>query len=370
MRIAILTLPLHINFGGIMQCYALQTILERLGHNVVVLNTNTQSVSFYMRASLFFKRIVKVLLRKELKFYGWKTESEITRKHTDKFIHSHIHLLNTSNLSLLKETDFDAIVVGSDQIWRPMNYYRQISNAYLKFAEDWKKLRRIAYAVSFGTGEWEYSDEETEVCARLAHKFDAISVREDSGIELCHKYLNVDARQSLDPTMLLTKNDYLELLSDAKSKSMKNGGLFYYFLDDTEEKLSIVDKYAKIYGLGPFKANNLNAEKYNLHFERRIQSSVEDWLSGFRDASFVVTDSFHGCVFSIIFNKPFIAIGNKKRGLDRFTSLLSQFGLEKCLIVDYDDELPLLKPDIDWEKVNAKVECLRKESLSFLSEVF
>lgn len=362
MRIAILTLPLHTNFGGILQCYALQTVLERMGHNVSVLNTDFEDINNKIRTKLFIKRLIKTILWKESRFYGWKTEKEITQKYTQAFIRKHIHLLNVRDLSLLKENDFDVIVVGSDQIWRPL-YYQLIANAYLKFAKDWTSIKRIAYAVSFGIDKWEYTQQETEECAALLKFFDAVSVRESSGVDLCKKYLNAEAVQMLDPTLLLTKEDYLNVAKNEVSPNNK-GGLFYYFLDETPEKIRLLKVLAKKYNLIQYCANNVNVENYSLSFERRIQLPVEQWIMGFHNASFVVTDSFHGCVFSIIFNKPFIAIGNKKRGYARFISLLSLFDLQDRLI---DADVCITKiNEIDYVPVNEKLNLLRYNSHKFL----
>ena len=340
MRIAILTLPLHTNFGGILQCYALQTVLERMGHNITVLNTDFDEVGYKTRGELFIKRLIKMILRKESKFYGWKTEREITHKYTQTFIDSHIHIRNIKDLFLLKEGEYDVIIVGSDQIWRPL-YYQPIANAYLKFAKDWTYIKRIAYAASFGTDNWEYTQQETQECASLLKLFDAVSVRESSGVDLCKRYLNVDAVQVLDPTLLLTKDDYLELV-DCSNVKRHEGELLYYFLDVTLEKMNLANRLAKESGLNLYEVNNVCTADYS-HFEKRIQSSLEQWISGFRDASFVITDSFHGCVFSILFNKPFVIISNKKRGISRLISLLSILGLQNRLV---DERDIVLKKDI------------------------
>lgn len=363
MRIAILTLPLHINFGGILQCYALQTVLERLGHRVEVLNTDVSggNVSVAIRLSLFVKRLVKWLIGRESRFYGGRTENEIPRLFTDRFVRKNIKIRDIRSLSLLRENDYDAIVVGSDQIWRP-TYYRPIADAFLRFAKDWVGIKRISYAASFGTTEWGYTTEETQECAALLQKFDAVSVREDSAVKLCREYFGVNAVQMIDPTLLLSKNDYLNLIDKIAPRDEK--GLFYYFLDETQEKLGIVESLVEKYGINPFKANNPYVEKFSLNFEQRIQLPVEQWLAGFRDAQLVVTDSFHGCVFAILFNKPFVAIGNRERGLDRFVSLLSQLGLKKCLVADTEKEIKV--PEISWSDVNSRLEYLKGASRKFL----
>lgn len=361
MRIAILTLPLHVNFGGILQCYALQTVLERMGHEVSVLNTDFVNVDYKARIGLFIKRLVKTCIGKESKFYGWKTEREITQKYTQVFIRKHIHLLNVQDLSLLKEDDFDAIVVGSDQIWRPM-YYQPIANAYLKFAKDWTSIKRIAYATSFGTDKWEYTHEETQECASLVKLFDAVSVRENSAVDLCRKYLEVEAVQVLDPTLLLSKEDYLKLIDQSKLK--KNEGVFAYFLDVTSSKMDLANRIAKERGLKLYQFNNPNVDCLSLHFEKRIQQPIEEWIAGFRDASFVVTDSFHGCVFSIIFNKPFVVIGNEKRGIARLKSLLSMLDFDYSVASNIHQ---LQK--IEWNKTKLILDKYRQISLSFLRKV-
>lgn len=367
MKIAILTLPLHVNFGGILQCYALQTVLERMGHNVTVLNTDFERVSYKIRAGLFIKRLIKTILRKESRFYGWKTEREIIRKHTQAFINKHIHIQNVANLSFLKKDDFDVIIVGSDQIWRPL-YYQPIADAYLKFAKNWTSIKRIAYAASFGTDTWEYTEQETNECASLLNLFDAISVRENSGIDLCRKKFGREVIQTLDPTLLLRKEDYLSLTNQSNVKK-QNGGLCYYFLDATSDKLWLAQKIAKERRLISYEANNPDAEKSFLHFERRIQIPIEQWLINLMYAQFVVTDSFHGCVFSIIFNKPFIAIGNVKRGMTRLKSLLSMFGLYNRLMnIDNLSNIQQMQ-EIDWDKVNKILNENREVSLSFLREI-
>lgn len=362
MRIAILTMPLRTNFGGILQCYALQTVLERMGHSVSVLNTDLYDVDLKIRIGLFIKRLIKTAVRKESKFYGWKTEREIVCQHTQAFIDRNIHLRNISDLSLLNEGEYDAIVAGSDQIWRPL-YFQPIADAYLKFAQNWKSVKKVAYAASFGVDKWEYTPQETDECASLLKSFNAISVRENSAIGLCKKYLGAEAVQVLDPTMLLSKDDYIRL-TGKRAVERHKGDLFCYFLDETPEKIGIAHNLAGKNGWKIFQANNANVDRQTLSFEKRIQKPVEEWIAGFRDAAFVVTDSFHGCVFSIIFNKPFLAIGNVERGFARFNSLLSLFDLQDRLHESTNRLITL--DETDYEAVNVKLESLRQKSLSFL----
>lgn len=370
MKIGILTLPLHINYGGILQAYALQTVLERMGYEVHVIEKEKQplSINKYKKPFTYGKRIAKNLIGKKVPiFYEQKfnREQPIIRQYTDLFIEKYIHVIKYKEFSDIKESEYDAIVVGSDQIWRPKYFgINQIEQAYLKFAEKWN-IKRIAYAASLGTDKWEYTTKQTSICGKLIKKFDTITVREYSGIELCKKHFGVEAQHVLDPTMLLGKEDYIKLF-EANNTPKSKGNLLCYFLDETNEKKELIKRIAEEKGLTPFsvksKSNNINSP-----IPERIQPSVEQWIRGFYDAEFVVTDSFHACVFSILFNKNFIVYGNEKRGLTRFESFLSQFNLKYLLITDIS-KYKSTKPII-WEKVNKILDNKRKTSYYFLDKL-
>ncbi len=369
MKIAILTLPFNVNYGGILQAYALQSVLERSGHEVEVLDIAyyKTKISCLMRVNLFFRRLLKrYILKRESAFYAWKTEREIVWQYTDAFVNKYINLRKIKNTTYIQENDYDAIVVGSDQIWRPI-YTPSLSDAYLEFAKTWSHVKRISYAASFGTDTWEYDSCQTETCAKLLKLFDAVSVREFSGIELCKRYFHVHAVQMLDPTLLLTRDDYLRLADGYDFSGDEHGGLLYYILDETEDKSFIVKRIADANHLKPFRTNG-RTENMTVHFEERIQPPVANWIAGFERADYVVTDSFHGCVFSIIFNKPFTAIGNKERGLSRFYSLLSMFGLLDRLVVDSGTHI-LYDAKIDWKIVNHILDEKRSDSEKFLQKL-
>ena len=364
MKIGILTLDLNKNYGGILQCYALQTVLERMGNEVSVLYV--KKVAWYIRLRLIFSRFIKAyILKTEPEYYGMKTEKEILMQNTQPFINKYIRLKKVQGWQCFSEKDFNAIIVGSDQIWRPF-YFQPIQNAYLSFAQSWKNVKRIAYAASFGTDEWEYTSEETKVCSELIKKFDAVSVRELSGVNLCRKYLQINAIQLVDPTLLLSPDDYLSIISDATLTERRNG-LLCYILDGTEEKYQFANILATQKGLTPFLVNNPKTET-DEYFADRIQLPVDQWIAGFRDAEFVVTDSFHGCIFSILFNKPFIVIGNTIRGMSRINSLLKIFHLENRLVMVGDTQAFLERSSIPWEEINCILEKERKRAFEFLNQ--
>lgn len=235
------------------------------------------------------------------------------------------------------------MVTNLESVFTIQGEAKPTSAFFLYFGDKKDKAKRIGYATSFGVDNWEYSTEQTIKCSLLVKSFDAISVRKDSAVNLCKEYLGVDVIQVLDPTMLLNKDDYIKLVEKDNIKECKRT-LMTYILDKSSENTIIIQKVAKELGLIPFSVlpNKTFSEVGRKYIDDCIFPNVTDWIRGFMDADYVVTDSFHGTIFSIIFNKPFISIGNAGRGLTRFTSLLKMFGLEHRLIL-YSNELTLEK---------------------------
>ena len=376
MKIGILTQPLLRNYGGILQCYALCEVLKGLGHEVCVLDRHHHT-PFLRKVLRTAKRTLRYCLGKEKKeniLSIWMTAGQIRTisRHTSAFIdrnHPHTRpLMGTKELRQAAGNEhIDTYVVGSDQVWRPV-YSPCITNYFIDFDRR-DNIVRVAYAASFGVDTWEYDRQAQRVCAGYAKKFDAVSVREDSGVTLCRDYLGVAAEHVLDPTMLLSREQYEKLVKD-RNTPLSTGNLLTYILDPSPEKSAIVGRVSRKLGLAPFsvmpsrEADVLNCAMYPAAC---TSPAVEQWLRGFMDARYVVVDSFHGCVFSILFNKPFIAIANSGRGETRFTSLLKTFGLSNRLIHGAEELTDSLISDpVDWERCNGILQSEREKSLLFL----
>lgn len=355
MRIGILTLPLHTNYGGILQAYALQTVLERMGHEVVVIDQERRKfvIPLHKRYLVYAKRIIeKYLLRKNIHIFLEDYNKKITpiiEKNTRKFIEEYIKTKYYSRLSEIDEKEYDAIVVGSDQIWRPIYFNEDIKeNAFLYFTKDWTQCKRIAYAPSFGSEMWEYSPLETRRIKDMIGKFSYISVREETGKTMCKEYLGCKAEVVLDPTLLLRREDYINLINNRNiSIEHKSEMLLVYILDMNSYKKNIIEKISSELNIKPYYVSSM-VENPTASIEDRIQKPVELWLNGFREAKYVITDSFHACVFSIIFNKPFAVLPNNFRGLSRFETLLKTFGLDDRVVKN--NVIP--NSYINWELLN------------------
>ena len=371
-KIAILTQPLGFNYGGIIQNYALQKVLTDFGFQVCTINRSANNPYSKLRIKISRTKVLfyKYVLGKRMNtFLDYKSISANNLKFIKKYIKISSELSSTNALKdHFKRMEYDAVIVGSDQVWRP-KYSYDIFNYYLDFLEKNEKIRKISYAASFGVNEWEYDNLETEKCSKLIQQFDAVSVRERSGVELCEKHLNrKGASHVLDPTLLLTANDYSKLINNYKNDI----GLFTYILDFSEEKKQFITNCSNILNL---KTHSNQAKKShkdlspNKDINDFIIPPISDWLKGFRDAEFIITDSFHGMVFSIINQKPFFVIVNNNRGASRFESLLSQLEIEKRLIYNIKDfNFENLKNPIDYESVFNKLNNLKNDSIAFLKQ--
>jgi len=374
MKIGIVTLPFNWNYGGILQTYALQNVLKELGHEAVTINRNTVLMPFKMKVLSFARRfMLRSIFMKKVVVRTWpkKEEEKTIRQHTDRFIKEHIAVTDLfkseNDFRSIERYGFEAFIAGSDQVWRP-KYSPVPENHFFGFLPDNNNAIRLSYAASFGVDHWEYTQKKTKACAKLAQKFNAISVRENSAIELCKKHLGVDSKLVLDPTLLVPKEQYIALVEQDRIEKMP-GSLFNYVLDLTPEKVAFIQQAADCLGLKTFSSTAAGTfrDLGSKRLSECIFPPVTRWLRSFMDAEFVITDSFHGTAFSIIFNKPFIAIGNKKRGISRFTSLLKMVGLENRLVLEIDDRaLKLVGQPIDFNNVNKNLNQMKKQSVAFL----
>lgn len=350
MKIGIVTQPLSRNYGGILQNYALQQRLKALGHTPYTFDLGQFGWCDMVETNI--KSIVKLLIGRPTSFVATPKHRELSERPLRRFVEERISLITPRSkrpsVAKVMEYGLDALIVGSDQVWRP-RYNYSIEDMYLAFAKE-LNIKRIAYAASFGTDKWEYSYECQSRCGELLRMFDAISVREDAAVGLCKEHFSVEAKHVLDPTLLLTAEEYNSLTTTIPQR--KRPILFAYLLDRSEQMLSFVHHEAERQGL--------TAVVVGAGEELKANDSIELWLSYFRDAQYVITDSFHGCAFSIIFNREFRVLGNAQRGNSRMESLLRAFCIE-----DRYGEVHSSEP-IDWERINSRLAELRAYSEEFL----
>ncbi|WP_438469188.1 polysaccharide pyruvyl transferase family protein [Vibrio vulnificus] len=353
MKVAVITFPLINNYGGIIQAFAMMKLLEDLGHEPMLVNLQSESK---------LKSISKFIIKKYFLFFMSQFKNvKLTLKNKElaKFVDVYINpkTIPICNGQELKDyflnNTFDACVVGSDQVFAKMGYTHFENDFSLGFVQD--DVIKLSYAASFGADRYQGDSQQLEFHKKNLNRFSGVSVREQSGVNICKDTFSVGSTHVLDPTMMISSSYYLDIIAADKIKTeLRNDKeLFAYVLDSDEAKTTAIQKFSKNKKLSMRQINDANASVDVI--------SMEKWISSIYNAEHVITDSFHGCVFCIIFNKPFHCYINRKRGADRFISLLKMFGLESRIIErDISDEV------IDWSAVNAKLEVNKAKSLDFL----
>lgn len=315
-KVAIVTMNLHYNIGTALQAYAMQKVISYAGYESEVIT--------------------------------WARNDRLP--FCDKYIKMRI-LPSANAFTQIKETDYDIFVVGSDQIWRKNTTKNDYKNDYIKypflgFTNKWNKVR-FSYAASFGLGgnSWQYTNAENDEASEILKQFNAVSTREITSVEDCANKLKIKVSQHIDPTMLLSKEDYLELCQSIPIDDTNY--VFKYILQNTDDKNKFINNTATNLGY-EIKTSNKN--------------SVLDWLAKMRDAKLVITDSFHGVIFSIILQKPFIYWNGRDGGNIRFDTLEQLFNIKHRQITNNF----IISPEV-LKKQNIDLTELRNDSLNYIT---
>lgn len=351
MRIGVITLPFNPNYGWLLQAYAMQQVLKNMGHEVFLIQRkwNLTKSNSGILANLFRPIYFNINCGKLYRFYRNNLQTTSICRSDEEI------------RSVVERYGFDAVIVGSDQVWRIENTRGVGYNFFLDFVSYGKK--KISYAASFGSDEWKGDSKDNEIIKNLLSDFSAISVREESGVNICASFFDKKTECVLDPTFLLTKEDYDRLLSNP-DKFYKSKLLATYILDPSPEKNQFINIISKEKGL-TIETLFLKSRKGLFH----IYKSMENWLLKIRNAEYVVVDSFHGMVFCIIFHKQFVVIANKQRGNTRFENVLSKLGLEKRLVNELTEKSrEILYSTIDYDKVNKLLVEEKKKSFDYLTK--
>lgn len=374
-KICVLTQPLWNNYGALLQAWALQRAIAKAGYDVVTDSFPRRFPSFWANNIDRAKRIVAhyLLGRKSVDPFPYYVNSrnwERISVNTKEFVRNNIAVVDFFEGQTMPSRDmiesFDTFVVGSDQVWR--DSYGRVESYFCDFAKSTNK-KRIAYAASFGLGNWQFDNKRTEKLKELSKEFQAISVRENDAVGLCKEYLGLEVLNVLDPTLLMEAEDYKELIAKADLKPSE-GDLMVYFLDKNPRKQEMIKQLEEKRGLKAFTVmpKAVLGKDTRRCSEACVYPKVEQWLKGFADSDFVLTDSFHGMVFSIIFEKPFVVVANKQRGMSRFVALLSLLGLEDRLILDSEEvNFENISTNIDFADAKRRLSELKNLSLQFLT---
>lgn len=355
MRIGILTFHWAQNYGALLQAYALKSKLEQLGHDVVFINRIPK-----------YKGLVRKLYHKfSYKYhFSWIKFEKFAKDYI--FPKTRVYTDTEGLKRHFPEEHFDAVVVGSDQVWRwgMMGY-----NYFFDFVDE--KTKKVSYAASFGLSEWSGKELNTETVKKWLHRFDMVSVREKSGVDICKNIFDIEASLVLDPTLLHDGAFYEETILKNYPRQNNSKVVSYILGKNYKHQSTQLSKWSKEQGMAHSELFWTSVELPSLkhsdfHFSH---ITLAEWLNEIRNAEYVVTNSFHCTVFSILFGKQFVVLENKQGGNNRIETLLSLLGIENRLINDLSNIKEVLNKPIDYNLVNTKLQENRELSLKFLYNI-
>ncbi len=353
MKIGVLTFFNYCNYGAALQSYGLYKTLEKQGHEVEYIDYTCPYIGNP------FKLVH--LKNKGLWGYVYSVVGYICylpRRKKFKQFHNLIPHTMPVNNQTVKSLDgvFDKYITGSDQVWS-LKLTNCDKTYFLDFVSDGTK--KYSYAAS--VGENVFSEEQRKAYRKLLQDFSAISVREESGQIMVKEVADREAEITLDPTLLLSKEEWEQLCGKNK---VKGKYLLVYQLGFSKQLISAVKKVAALTGLKvvyiPFPLGGFIKSKLS------VSIGPQEWLTLFSNAEYVISDSFHGIIFSILFNKKFLAVVDGQHKNKRAISLLNKLGLQSRIATD--DNAENIEETIDYANVKAVIADEVEKSVDWLKK--
>ena len=339
MKIGLLTYHHSNNYGAVLQTYATCRILKELGHEVEIIN-------------------IRQLEKKKLRHIVFFKKDKDFANFMNKFYPPQTSLIESYEQLKKIKFSYDCLLVGSDQVWNPSISLDKCMAYYLDFGNS--KMRRVSYASSLGVSEWPNAFEFMKPSvAKALSNFNSIAVREVTGQHLLKREFGIDSNVVLDPTML--HSSYPEIISDIP----ETDNMVCYLLNRTKEQLSSVRYLSKELKL----TAQIITSVYPIPGMRyTYPPSIENWIKYIGGAKVVITDSFHGLVFSLLYQRNFVVIAVNNGKNSRLLDLLKMVGLENRYFLSLDEikNSTVLNETIDYSKVNQIIQEKRTDSLSYL----
>ena len=380
MRVGIITFYNgNINYGGILQSYALQHVIESMGYEckqICLDNAITETLTKFQKVKLILElgpKAIYIYKRKKKQEQKEKKLSNIRKLQSDGFKKFELSIPHTDKIYRADETDelnqeFDIFVCGSDQIWTPYSGgFRQVPHKWNYFLAFTNK-RKISYAASFGADYLPIEFENKII--PLINKLDAISVREENAKRILQSKINKDITVVLDPVFLLNRQEWEAITVKPKEANY----IFSYLLGKQEKNRFVVTQVAKeldkVLIAIPF-IGELCEKDFDFGDISKIGATPEEFLGFISDADYVISDSFHCIVFALIFKKQFAVLKrssdkSKESMNSRLYNLLLKVGLEDRIInsdCKSKSVKNILKISIDYDRVG---QILKQEIISSL----
>lgn len=360
MKIGLITITNGENYGNRLQNYAVQEVLKSLGCEVETFKNITGQ---YKDDTKVIKDIIKIFFSKiylKLDFKEINKLNKIARymrfqEFNKKYINISNYVIKKGNVPANLSEKFDYFICGSDQVWNP-NFYFNSEVDFLTFA---KKGQRIAYSPSFGVSK--IPDDRKEDYIKWINGMDYLSVREQAGANIIKELTNREAIVLVDPTMMLSKNEWLSIAKMPRWKSDKKYILTYFLGNKDEETEKRINKIAKENNLEVINLMDINNKNIYCVDPR-------EFIALINNAELMCTDSFHGIVFSLIMKTNFILFNRKDNEVSmnsRLETLLSLFNMKNRINENVTDTDIF---NVDFSKVDKIIDDERNKAIQYLKE--
>ena len=351
------------NYGQLLQAYALSSRLERMGFNVFLvrydgISDKTLNDNKIRRLLKGIASPIKLLRAIVGKIASVKLVRDNDRREFDRFRQNHLkfsRFYKTYRELSENPPSADFYICGSDMIWCAQN---KMKPYYLQFVPS--NVPKIAYAPSFGRKN--ISKEYKRAIKRALEEIDYISVREDSAVEVLND-IGILSKHMPDPTILLESDDYLTGLSI--KRPVRHNQLFAYILgNESDFSSKYQERFCEEYGMNYlYVSAHGRKDTY-----KQSLFTIEQWIEAIASSKYFVTNSFHGCIFAILFRTPFLfypLTGVKSDNNERIYSLLSKLGLEDRI---FKGNMNLIFDEIDFDRVHSIIDLWRNEGIKFLKD--
>ena len=322
-KIGTITFHSSYNYGSHLQAYALQEFIKKISNEPIdykIINLRTQ-IQKNMYKNIFEKNDIKSKLKSFL-FLKYKKQLFDKASNYEKFLSEKLQVTEEYNTyeELMNENfDYDYYISGSDQLWNLNAKDFDWSN-YLEFV---KKGKKISYSASFGPIAQRWSNDEKERVKKDLEQFDCLSVREKGSYDNVFELTKRKPEMHIDPTMLLEKNDWLKIIGD--KPILKKDYILFYDLKGKKEDLRLVKEISKKMKMPVVITKYMSMKIHFSNFEKHYYCGPIEFLNLLYNSKLVLSSSFHGNVFSVIFNKPFFALNGKNDF--RISTMLDKFKL-------------------------------------------
>lgn len=383
-RIGIAAVTYKENFGSALQTYATQYILEKLGYDARIFEIKGVYGNIMLKKILYYvgrlfdpveaKYLFANLTSRSRKQVSFTTDQFAQNMKVRHQMYQNFNKKWNKMLPIVKgwrglrkqAAEMDAVVVGSDQLWRPSNI---IGSFYtLEFVPD--EVKKIAFSTSFGVPVLpaKLHQHAKKFLSRIEH----ISVREDSGAEIVKQECGREVPVVCDPTMMLTAEEWMHVQDDKPFAEGKY--ILMYLMGDNPEQREFVKRLSETTGyriIGLLHGATYISYDEAVAYEKPYNVGPSEFLNLIRNAMYVCTDSFHCCVFSVLNSTKFFAFrrwpdGSKFSANDRLYTLLKFTGLDCRMLVGTEDIGKCVNDQIDFEEVLNRVAQRRKESMEYL----